>query len=208
MTYIALQNRISREVFFEDTITNPIRREAIRGAIQDAIQYYEPELFAFNEQQSTNTTVADFEYYPLPDDFIQMVTIAVQTGSSVWATMEPRSFDELEQANLRSSRGCPRMYCTFNMQLRVSPVPNSAYDMRLSYIRKLPPLVNDDDENEWTLYAEPLIRAKAKSLLLLDATHDVEGAAVHDREAEMWFKRLQLRAIQHVVVNQIRPQVF
>lgn len=203
-----MQNRIAREVFFEQSALASSRRDAIQEAIQAAILFYENELFWFNEQQATTDTEAGYEYYPAPTDYIQMYSLALRKSADAWETLEAKSFDEIEQSNRGSGTGRPHSYCSFNQQFRLSPVPNASYQLRLSYLKKLAALALDEDSNAWMTEAEPMIRAKAKAILLLDAVHDIETAAQHDVVSDMWFKRLQKRTLQYIGTQQIRLQEF
>ena len=205
--YLTMQNRIAREAYFVQGAAMSGKQTDIKEAIQSAITFYEPELFWFNEQQATAATVADFEYYAVPVDFIQMYSLSLLQGDH-WETLEPVSLDEAEQELQNRAPGRPRSYCTFNQQFRLSPMPNAVYNLRLSYLKRLPALSGDQDTNAWMVEAEPMVRAKAKAVLFLDVSHDPEQAAIHDTVSEMWFRKLQKRTGQYLSTDQIRCQVF
>lgn len=206
--YVTMQNRIALEAFFVPSAADSGRQSEIRNAIQTAITAYENELFWFNEQQATSTTVAGFEYYTLPSDFIQMYSLARMSDDFTWQTLEALSFDEIEEMNSSGRLAKPQYYCTFNEQLRLSPIPDVEYELRLSYLKSLPVVTADTDTTAWTNEAEPLIRAQAKAVLFLDVTHDPEQAQMHDQVASMWFRKLQRRTVQWIGTEQLRPQVF
>jgi hypothetical protein len=205
--YLTMQNRIAREAYFMQGAVASGKQNEIKEAIQSAISFYEPELFWFNEQQATSLAIADFEYYAVPVDFIQMYSLSLLQGER-WETLEPVSLDEAEQRLQNRPPGRPTSYCTFNQQFRLSPMPNASFELRLSYIRRLDQLVGDQDTNAWVVEAEAMIRSKAKAILFLDVSHDSEQAAVQDTVSTMWFKKLQKRTGQYVSTDQIRLQLF
>lgn len=205
--YLTMQNRIAREAYFTLGAASSGKQNEIKEAIQAAIMFYEPELFWFNEQQATAQAIANFEYYAVPIDFIQMYSLSLQQGGH-WETLEPVSLDEAEQRLGNRPPGRPSSYCTFNQQFRLSPTPNATYDLRLSYVKKLPALAGDQDTNAWMVEAEPMVRSKAKAILFLDVSHDTEQASVQDTVSTMWFRKLQKRTGQYLSTDQIRCQVF
>lgn len=208
-TYLEMQDRIARETRFSSTVAASGLAQEIKDAIKSAIQYYENELFWFNEQQATTNTVVAQEYYSFPPDFVQMHAIARKRTDTEWDPLRPLSFDEVEDLNNSGRQAMPRYYCSYNEQLRLSPVPNAVYSLRLSYGRLILPVLSaDDDTNAWTTEAEPLIRARAKSILLADALHDAANAQAQDTIAEMWFGRFQKRTRQYIGSSQIAQQVF
>lgn len=206
--YLTMQNRIAREVFFQPSAALSGKQTEIQQAIQDAITFYESDLFWFNEQQATSSTVAGYEYYALPTDYVQMYALSLRKTDTMWETLEPLSFDEIEQRNRTVSTGRPIAYCCFNEQLRLSPVPDSGYDLRLSYLKRLPRPAADTDTSAWLSESEPMVRAKAKAILVMDASHNMEDALAYNQVADMWFKNLQKRTGQWIGTEQIRLQAF
>lgn len=206
--YLTMQNRIALEAFFVPSAADSGRLNEIKSSIKSAISYYDSELFWFNEQQATTQTVAGYEYYPVPSDYIQMYALARMDSDFTSETLEALSFDEIEQSNASGRMAKPRSYCTFNEQFRLAPVPDGEYELRLSYLKSFPVLSADTDANVWTAEAEPLIRATAKSILFLDVTHDPEQAALHQQVAAIWLQKLKKRTIQWIGTEQIRAQVF
>lgn len=206
--FITMQNRIAREVYYLPTANASGKATEIRAAIQSAIDFFEPELFWFNEQQATSATTDATEYYVAPDDYVQMYALSIARTDSMWETLEPLSFDQIEERNATNRAGRPNAYCSFNEQFRLSPIPDQTYELRLSYMKRLPEVYLDADTNSWFTEAEPMIRAKAKAILYLDVGHDIEQATAHDQVAQMWFRNLQKRTGQWIGTEQIRPACF
>lgn len=207
-TYLDMQDRIAREARFAASVAASGLDQEIKDAIQSAIKYYEGELFWFNEQQAVAATVIGQEYYAFPPDYVQMHAIARKRTDTEWDPLRPKSFDEVEDMNNSGRTSMPRYYCSYNEQLRVSPIPDAAYSLRLSYAKTLPVMSADADTGPWMNEAEPLIRARAKSILLADALHDMPNAEAQDRIADMWFERLSKRTRQYIGTSQIAQQVF
>lgn len=206
--FVTMQNRIAREVYYLPTANTSGKASEIRDAIQSAINFFEPELFWFNEQQATSATASGVEYYVSPDDYVQMYALSIARTDSMWETLEPLSLDQIEERNSSSRQGRPTAYCSFNEQFRLSPIPDNVYDLRLSYMKKLPEVFNDSDTNAWLTEAEEMIRAKAKAILYLDVGHDIEQASAQDAVASMWFRNLQKRTGQWIGTEQIRPALY
>lgn len=207
-TYLAMQDRIAREARFAASAAASGLVSEIKDAIQTALKYYEAELFWFNEQQATTSTVAGQEYYAFPPDYVQMHAIARKRTDTEWDPLRPLSFDEMEDLNNSGHQRVPRFYCTYNEQLRLGNIPDGAYQLRLSYARQIPLVAADSDTNAWMTDAEPLIRARAKSILFADVVHDLAKAQTFDTVADLFFIKLQNRTRQYIGTAQIAQQLF
>lgn len=152
-------------------------------AINSAIKFYEKERFWFNEGRAVSDTVADQEYYSLPSDYIDtdILSITVNNYSYV-LPLRPNSYIEETYVNNSSYSGYPKDHSIHEEQLRLYPIPNGAYEMKLTYIRKLNALSNATDTNAWMTDAEELIRSRAEAdmyrRLLKDPNRAAEMSAV------------------------------
>ncbi len=71
--------------------------------------------------------------------------------------------------------GKPTSFTVIDNTIRLWPVPNTVFTMRLHAHYKLP-YPADGDTNAWTDDAEELIRSHAKMLLYIDVLEDPDGA--------------------------------
>jgi hypothetical protein len=89
--------------------------------------------------------------------------------------------------------------------LRLHPVPDAVYTLRLSGLFKLPALSADDDQNAWTNDAEDLIRYRAKSIFysqyLRDDANAARAAALEGSARE----RLAASTARRLAGGEIRP---
>lgn len=211
-----MRNRIARETRFVPTAASSGVDTEISEAIRDAIKFYELEAFWFNEQQRTTTTTAGQDYYALPDDYVDMKGVSLlNTGR--WDVLEAVAFSDIENTNFSTQRRRPRGYCVFNKQLRLAPVPDAVYTVRMTYIRRLSAdplsqpyreLTADTDTNEWMTDGEQLIRYHACALLYAGPVKNDDLAAKYYAMAQRQLDNFRSRAIRYIGTGQIRPQVF
>jgi len=170
-TRAVMKARIADELMRSDLTTQ------IGYAISDAIANYQSERFWFNESRSiTFTTVASTEYYTAlsgdvtnAKDILKVDYAVITVGSNVspldW--IEPLEAEDL--SNDGSFTGEPYAYSFYNQQIRLYPIPNDAWTVRLAgHIKIAEPDADGDTGNVWMVEAERLIRSRAKRNLALD----------------------------------------
>src|SRR6185369_204536 len=168
-TYQELRNSILDELSRTDLTA------VVQAEINLAIDYYQRRRFSFLETQSTATTVAGQELMALPLDFGAMDSLTITIGGTQYV-LEERRYDQLESWSSTTITGQPTDFSVYNQQLRLYPIPSGAFGLRMSYIRDLPVLVDDDDENVWTTDAERLIRARVAWVLYTSRMKDYDAA--------------------------------
>lgn len=175
----AMQDRIADELDRTDLTTQ------IQKAIKTSIQKYERKRFYFNEARSlTFNTVDGQEFYTSADAssipnllFIDNVKLTISGSDKI--DLEPRQYSELEYLsnNSTNDEGQPTAYAYYAKQLRLYPIPDAAYAVRISGVFSLSELSATADTNAWMVDAEALIRSRAKRELLTHVIRDAEGAA-------------------------------
>lgn len=110
-------------------------------------------------------TVSGQEGYPLPDNFLQNLSVAVKISADQWYTlarMEPDEYYDVVH-NRAWSRWSDVRYIIWGSEsqdkgLWFSPIPNAVYTIRQQYIPAYTELSNVDDEldgiNGWEKYVE------------------------------------------------------
>lgn len=176
-SYLDMITRISDESLRSD-MSNQIKL-----CIQEAIGHYEVERFWFNQfRDRIFATTAGQEFYGASDhpdipNILELDVVTLSLGTTRWP-LDKVGYVELEQRNVDSAaRGQPTHYAYWGQQIRLYPVADSAYLIRLSGLFKLPALTADEDENAWTTEAEDLIRHRAKSILYSQYLRDDANAA-------------------------------
>jgi hypothetical protein len=99
------------------------------------------------EQRSTATAA---EYVALPTNFWELRNIKT-TGTPVY-TLEQRAPFEMDALDDGTS-GRPSRYCLLANQIRLAPVPDSAYTLEIDYWEALPPLASN--ATNWLLDLAP-----------------------------------------------------
>jgi hypothetical protein len=186
-TYGAMQARIA-----DDLIDVSVTNAQIKAAIQTAIKHYERKPFYFNQKiDGTFSTVATQEYYgaaalaDIPN--IVHVRSANVTINGSKRKLSPYDFQVVDDGQDGSVTGDPYAYTTFNQQIRLYPIPNNVFTVKMSYVYKLAALSADGDTNAWMTEAEELIRQAAKRRIALDnqggAVEIAAGARILEDEA-------------------------
>lgn len=191
-TYITMINRISNEVggvSTASTTTSPTLAE-IKAAILSAIDNYTRMPFYFlQSRSSTFSTVASQEYYGAADlaaipDISQIDALTITVNSTL-TPLERRSFDYIDARNSTSTiTGRPADYCYYAKQIRLSPIPDDAYTVRIAGYIRLAELSADADTNAWLTDGERLIRHRASYDLWSSVLSDDSRAATA-RQNEM-----------------------
>ena len=165
----------------------------IQQAIKTAISKYERKRFYFNEARSlTFTTVDGQEFYTSADAtdipnllFIDNVKLTISSSDKI--DLDRADYSELEylSTNSTTDEGQPTCYAYYAKQLRLYPIPDAAYAVRVSGVFALSDLSATADTNAWMTDAEALIRSRAKREIFTHVIRDVEGAqAMAQAEAE------------------------
>ena len=204
-TYIDMITRIS------DESLRPDMANQIKLCIQDAVAHYEVERFWFNQFRDRSfATVAGQEFYGAPDHadiphVLEFDALTLSVGSTRWP-LNKAGYVQIEDWNAdASSRGQPTHYAYWGQQIRLYPVPDNIYPVRLSGLFKLPTLVADGDQNAWTNDAEELIRNRAKSILYGQYLRDDGNAARAGALEAAAYERLSTTTARRLAAGDIRP---
>jgi hypothetical protein len=168
-TYGDMQTRIADELANDGGITTAQIQKAILTTIAD----YAGEQFWFNEAVGTFNTVAAQELYTSTDyadipNIIKVISVRLATSGSYNGYINGVTNDSIEDMQDGSISGAPQYYSRFANKLRLYPIPNAVYSIKLSYITTLTALSADADTNAWTNDAEEVIRQGAKKRLAAD----------------------------------------
>lgn len=206
-TYLEMINRIG------DESLRPDMTDQIKLCIQDAIAHYEVERFWFNQfRDRTFPTVAGQEFYGEADhtdipNVLEFDAVTLTVGTTRWP-LAKAGYVQLEDWNAdASSRGQPSHYAYWGQQIRLYPVPDNSYQIRLSGLFRLPTLAADADETAWTKEAEELVRHRAKCLLYSQYLRDDANAARAAALEAAAHERLCTTAARRLAAGDIRPSL-
>lgn len=206
-TYLDLINRIA------DESLRPDMSGQIKLCVQEAIAHHEVERYWFNQfRDRTFDTVPGREFYDGTDlsdipDLLELDAVTITNGGARMI-LSSSSYGEIEAISVAvGTRGQPTRYAFWGQMLRLYPVPDAVYAVRLSGLFKLPALAADGDQNAWTNEAEDLIRHRAKSILysqyLRDDANAARAAALEGAARD----RLATSTARRLAGGEIRPSL-
>lgn len=167
----------------------------VSNAILDAISDYDHTRFTFNQARFKLTTVADQEFYSVPsalrDDagnalatgetLLEIDTFNVRWNNAAWC-VQPVTPGWVESYTTTNTRGQPMYYSFSGDRIRLTPIPDLAYDCFIDGMKKLRSLSSGTDTNAWMTTGARLIRAAAKVRLYRDILRDT--AMVQNAQSE------------------------
>lgn len=192
-TYGTLKTRITNELQRGD-----LTAEASKAA-STALDFYKRQRFNFNSVRATAATADGQEFYQLPTDYVEADTMILIDGSELVYLTE-RSHRWVDQnKEWQSYESRPTTFSVQNKELRLYPVPDQSYTLRLSYVYKLYEVSSgaaDADTNAWFTEGEELLRLHAK----VDMLENVIRGPESFQEAEY------LRRRESEVLKQLRRE--
>jgi len=207
-TFGAMKNRIADELARSDLSSQ------ISLSVQSAVQYYEHKSFWFNESRSvTFNTVAAQEFYTSSDEddipnLLKIHHITVTVNSNRYK-LEPRTYQQLEEwAVTTTSNGSPTDYAYYAQQLRLYPIPDAAYAIRISALVRLTALSADNISNAWMTDGESLIRSHAKWDLYTNVIKDSGLAQEQANASAIHLARLQQETSGRLGTGFVVPTYF
>lgn len=195
----------------------------IASAIATAIDTYQSERFFWSESRANVfQTTGGKEFYADSDVGFALSTLmgfdyvvlylggtGGGTGAIPWL-MNRATEKELEILNQNGLvQGQPYNFGYFNQQLRLGPIPDTIYTIRVvAHMYTPPPATDAALNNPWMTYAERLIRARAKYELLLHVIKDTEKAEVMATAVMEAFQMLKGRTNRLVGTGYMIPMEF
>lgn len=182
---------MTTQTIMKARIASEIRRsnvgDAIGSAITTAIEAYQGERFHFNETRAfTVATVASQEFYTSSDDadlgnIIKFDYVKLFVGDTPYA-LTPETPERIELLSKNGTQvNQPLVYCWYGNALRLCPVPDAVYTVRIACLKKsAAPAADGEASNPWMTTAERLIRCRAKYELYAHVLKDVAMMALFD----------------------------
>ncbi len=194
-TYSTMQSRIADEIARADLTSN------IQSAILSTIQRWERRRFHFNETTGTFVTVASQEYYSSSDfaDLANLVEIDLLrlTYNNTYYDLNSRTMGWIdEHLTASTDTGPPTDYVHYKQNFRLYPIPDAAYTVTVSYVKKFTALSSGTDSNAWTNDAEELVRCGAMA--------DLYGNVIMDYEKEARWRGKETDAYLHLLGQTVR----
>ena len=182
----------------EDDIARADLTPQVRTAIARAIRHYQGERLGFNERTLTFVTAPGVDVYGRGDlaeipDLYAVDTLVLIEADTVYALHRvPEAAIERCQNLVAGARPC--RFSFFDRSLRLDPVPDAEYVLRVSgHVRILAPQA-DDDTSPWFDEASSLIAAWAKRHLAMNSLRDPALATAQTALVDEAFRTLRGRA--------------
>ena len=151
----------------------------IQTAVFAAIRFCERSTYYFNETRDvTFQTVMGQAFYGSSDEPNIPTLIRIQrayiedNGQNLELIRTTPDYLEVIDDTL-GSQNKPVLWTYINQKIRLYPVPNAAYTIRLQLgPYRLAPITNPSDSNVWTVEAFDMVKARAKYILYKDILKD------------------------------------
>jgi hypothetical protein len=217
-----------------DEIARSDLTSQIQNAVNDAIVAYQDERFSFNESIFSFQTNGNIpagstyqEFYSSIDTTTPIIGGAGITnaigllnkidwmflyngGPTPW-TLDPREPEYGEWASQSGTFvGQPYEYSYYSYNIRLFPVPNNVFTIRVGGALQYPVPGVSDTTSPWTNIAERLIRSRAKFELAMHVLKDDEMTTNMDKALTEAYKQLKNRTntLTKMGRGYVRPMYF
>lgn len=132
------------------SIANYLNRSDLTSVIPDFITLAESKLnrnLRLRKMQTTTslTTTSGTATLDLPTDFLEVVQLFVDGNPNV--VLDYVNPTEIELNNLNDASGNPQQYTIIGDTIKLNPIPDSDYTVKLTYFQKLPALSDSNITN-------------------------------------------------------------
>lgn len=171
-TLAEIRTRVA-EVLQDPNFTS-ISSASVNAVINDSLRYFKYRRYWFNEAKTTlSLNIADPLLYGIPSDFLCELE---KGGLSIYYSQRYFPLEKIptEVYDLHNiqGRGRPYVYTYRNQQFEVYFYPDLAYDLILRYLKNYDTLVYDEDQNDFTIYADLMIRYDVLSRIYAEYKQD------------------------------------
>lgn len=173
-TYGDMKTRIADELSRSD-LSSQIGLE-----ILSAIAHYENQRWWFGESRATASTVASTAWVAMPTDLLDEDSLKVTLNGSTYQ-LERKAYEWIDQVDSGLNPGQPSYFAFYQKQIRLYPIPDTAYTLTFSYVKSQAAMTVDADTNDWTNAGEALIRARAKAAVKINYLND--AGAISEAQA-------------------------
>ena len=140
---------------------------AVKNAVLDAIKFYETRRFSWNEfVDSSHTTTASSPVVTITSTLriVRVDNIKLTIGTRFYP-LSRTTYRNIDSIDSDQWSGYPEYWAWYNEKLRLYPIPNDAYTLHISGVRRLEDIsaeAGGSASNEWMVEGEVLIRLHAK----------------------------------------------
>ena len=102
------------------------------------------------ETRVTANTIADTEYYSLPDNFVAMRNIQLNTDPKT--ALEYMTPEQMDRVRGGSSTGKPKAYSIIGNNFQLRPIPDGVYQIEMLYYKYFTALSDSNTTNDMLTY--------------------------------------------------------
>jgi hypothetical protein len=172
---------ISTYAELKTTIAGWLDREDLTDVIPDFIALTESRhrrdfKIRRMETRVTASTIADTEYYSLPDNYVAMRNIQLNTDPKT--SLEYLTPEIMDRVKGGSSTGKPKAYSIIGNNFQLRPIPDSVYEIEMLYYKYFTPLSDSNTTNDMLTYHP--------DLYLYGSLVEAEPYLQNDKRLQTW----------------------
>ena len=128
------------------------------------------------ETRVTANTISGTEYYTLPDDYVAMRNIKLNTDPKTPLDfLTPEIMDRLQAG---SNTGCPKAYSIKGNNIQIRPIPDGVYEIEVSYYKTFTPLSDSNTTNDMLTHHP--------DVYLYGSLVEAEPYLMNDKRIQIW----------------------
>ena len=128
------------------------------------------------ETRVTASTIADTEYYSLPDNYVAMRNIQLNTDPKT--PLEYMTPEQMDRVRGGSTKGKPKAYSIIGNSFQLRPIPDSVYEIEMLYYKYFTALSDSNTTNDMLTYHP--------DLYLYGALVEAEPYLQNDKRIQVW----------------------
>jgi len=172
---------ISTYAELKTTIAGWLDREDLTDVIPDFIALTESRhrrdfKIRRMETRVTANTIADTEYYSLPDNYVSMRNIQLNTDPKT--SLEYLTPEIMDRVKGGSSTGKPKAYSIIGNNFQLRPIPDGVYEIEMLYYKYFTPLSDSNTTNDMLTYHP--------DIYLYGALVEAEPYLQNDKRLQTW----------------------
>jgi hypothetical protein len=98
------------------------------------------------ETRVTTNTIEDSEFYSLPDNYVAMRNIQLNTNPKT--SLEYLTPEQMDRIHAGSSKGKPKAFSIIGNNIQIRPIPDSVYQIEILYFKHFTALSDSNTTND------------------------------------------------------------
>jgi hypothetical protein len=147
------------------------------------------------ETRVTANTIDGSEFYSLPDDYVAMRNIKLNTDPKT--PLEFLTPEIMDRLNAGSSKGTPKAYTIKGNNIELRPIPDSVYQIEVSYYKHFTALSDSNTTNDMLTHHP--------DVYLYGALVEAEPYLQNDKRIQVW-QGYYDRAKQDIITSNERDR--